>query len=82
MMDVTSDDIEKIKPFCLKNNLAVPNVKLSIYKNRQGRWKSIYLWMSADKSTCRYNPIFATDFMYQLIDMENLKIKVEEESSF
>lgn len=82
MMDVTANDLEKIKPFCTKNGLALPNVKMSVYKNRQGRWKSIYLWMVADKSTCRYETIFVTDFMFQLVEMEDLKIKVEEESAF
>ena len=82
MLDVTSDDIEKIKPFCDKNNVPIPNVKMSVYKIRQGRWKSVYLWMNAQKEYCRYNPVFVTDWRYGYIEMEDLKIKVEEESSF
>lgn len=82
MLDVTSDDIEKIKPFCDKNNVPIPNVKMSVYKVRQGRWKSIYLWMNAQKEYCRYNPVFVTDWRYGYIEMEDLKIKVQEESSF
>ena len=82
MLDVTSDDIEKIKPFCDKNNVPIPNVKMSVYKIRQGRWKSVYLWMNAQKEYCRYNPVFVTDWRYGYIEMEDLKIKVQEESSF
>lgn len=82
MLDVTSDDIEKIKPFCDKNNVPIPNVKMSVYKVRQGRWKSIYLWMNAQKEYCRYNPVFVTDWRYGYIEIEDLKIKVQEESSF
>lgn len=82
MLDVTSDDIEKIKPFCDKNNVPIPNVKMSVYKVRQGRWKSVYLWMNAQKEYCRYNPVFVTDWRYGYIEMEDLKIKVQEESSF
>lgn len=82
MMDVTSNDLDKIKPFCIKNNLAIPNVKMSVYKNRQGRWKSVYMWMVADKATCRFETIFVTDFMYQMLEIEDIKIKVEEESIF
>lgn len=82
MLDVTSDDIEKIKPFCDKNNVPIPNVKMSVYKVRQGRWKSIYLWMNAQKEYCRYNPVFVTDWRYGYIEMEDLKIKVQEASSF
>ena len=82
MLDVTSDDIEKIKPFCDKNNVPIPNVKMSVYKIRQGRWKSVYLWMNAQKEYCRYNPVFVTDWRYGYIEMEDLKIKVSEESIF
>ena len=82
MLDVTKADIEKITPFCRQNNLPVPNVKLSIYKNRQGRWKGIYLWMDANKSCCQYNPIFCSDWLYQIQDIKNLKIKVEQPSAF
>ena len=82
MLDVTKDDIEKITPFCNKNKLPIPNVKISVYKNRQGRWKGIYLWVNADKNICRFNPIFSTDWSYNIVEMENLKIRVEESSAF
>ena len=77
LLDVTSDDIEKLEPIIAKG-MPKPNVKLSIYKNRQGRWKGIYLWMNAERGICRFNTIFATKYDYELIEMEDLKIKVEE----
>jgi len=82
LMEVTKEDKEKLAPFIKKNNFTMPNIKLSIYKNRQGRYKGIYLWMNADRSICRFNPIFATDWNYGIVEMENLKIKVEEEGAF
>ena len=82
LMEATKDDIEKLKPFCTKNDLPVPNVKLSIYKNRQGQYKNMYLWIIANRACCRFDPIFATTWFYDIIDMIDLKIKVEEESSF
>lgn len=82
MMEVRKEDIEKIKPFCLKNNLPIPNVKQSIYKNRGNKLKGAYLWMVSNTGTCRFETIFVTDWMYQVIDIQLLKIKVEEESSF
>ena len=82
MLDATKDDIEKISPFCRQNGLNIPNVKLSVYKCRQGRWKSIYLWMIADKSCCRYDICFCTDWAYQIQEIKNLKIKVEQPSAF
>ena len=77
LLDVTSEDMEKLEPIIAKG-MPKPNVKLSIYKNRQGRWKGIYLWMNAERGICRFNTIFATKYDYELIEMEDLKIKVEE----
>ena len=82
LLDVTKDDIEKISLFCKKNDLPKPNTKLSIYKNRQGKYKGMYLWINADKGICRFNPIFATDWAYNPMDIENLKIKIAEASAF
>ena len=77
LLEVTTADIEKLEPI-LSKGMERPNVKLSIYKNRQGRWKGIYLWMKADRGICRFDTIFATKYDYELIEMEDLKIKVEE----
>lgn len=77
LLEVTSTDMEKLEPI-LSKGMERPNVKLSIYKNRQGRWKGIYLWMKADRGICRFDTIFATKYDYELIEMEDLKIKVEE----
>ena len=82
MLEVTKEDREKLTPFCNQNKIPVPNIKISIYKNRQGRWKGIYLWVSADRGICRFDPIFASDWGYQIIELENLKIKVQQPSAF
>ena len=42
----------------------------------------MYLWITANRACCRFDPIFATTWYYDIIDMIDLKIKVEEESSF
>lgn len=59
-----------------------PNLKLSIYKNRRGRYKSVILWCRADLGTCRIRPMFLTDFLYELQSIENIKVMTEEESAF
>lgn len=82
MLEATQEDLEKITPFCNKNGLPIPNIKMSIYKNRQSRWKGIYLWIAADRSICRFDPVFCSDWNYNFIEMENLKIKVKESSAF
>ena len=60
----------------------MPVIKISIYKNRRGRWKGIYLWAKADRGCCRIEPMFATKYNYELIEMEDLKIKIAEDSAF
>lgn len=49
-----------------------PNAKLSIYKNRRGKYVNCYVWMYADKGTCRFSPIGATTWdlsPYEIPDM-------------
>ena len=82
MLEVTKDDKEKITPFCNQNNLPIPNVKISCYKNRQGRWKGIYFWVLAERGMCRFDPLFCSDWGYQVLEMENLKIKIADPSAF
>lgn len=59
-----------------------PTVKMSVYKNRRGRYKGIILWCKADLGCCRVNPMFATTYNYELIALDDIKITVEEESAF
>lgn len=42
-----------------------PNAKLSIYKNRRGKYVNCYIWLFADKGTCRFSPIGATTWNYE-----------------
>lgn len=82
MLEVRKEDREKIQSFCNKNGLPVPNVKMSVYKNRANKWKGIYLWMHAETGLCRYRTLFCTDWAFNVVEIPLLKIKVEEESSF
>ncbi len=80
-LDVTEDDREKIGPL-LNQFGVVPNVKMSVYKNRRGAYNRIFLWMYADKGTCRYETLFATDFNYQPIVLKEcdlLSVRPDEE---
>ena len=52
-------------------------IKVSIYKNRRGPYKDILLWCKSDKGTCRIEPVFATDYQYQIQEIEDFKIKVK-----
>ena len=73
---VTEDDKNFLVPFCEKNGFEIPTMKISVYKNRRGRYNHFYLWCTSDLSTCRVNPIFATEYDYSVITIEDTKIKV------
>ena len=80
MLAVRNDDLEALKPLLDTGTFAVPQIKMSIYKNRRGRYKGIYLWCKADLSTCRIEPIFATNYNYELIKIDNIKVTVKDET--
>lgn len=82
LLNVTPDDLAKLEEILATGVFKAPNIKLSIYKNRRGRWKGIYLWCDADLGTCRINPMFATDYNYNILSIDDLKISLEPESAF
>ena len=75
MLPVTSEDLENLDRILVNTGFKKPNLKISVYKNRRGRYKGIYLWCDADLGTCRIRPVFATGYNYELIQMNNLKIE-------
>ena len=75
LLSVTNEDMENLEPILTNTGFKKPNLKISVYKNRRGRYKSIYLWCNADLGTCRVNPIFATTWSYELIQINNYKIE-------
>lgn len=54
-----------------------PTIKLSVYKNRRGKYKGIYLWCKADLGTCRIKPMFATGWDYELITIDDIRINID-----
>lgn len=79
LLNVTDDDLLKIEPILDANkNFERPNLKLSVYKNRRGAYKGVYLWCSADLSTCRIQPQFCTTWRHELVGIEDIKIIVDE----
>lgn len=79
-LDVTEDDLERIRPI-LSSIPVVPNVKMSVYKNRRGAYNRIFLWMYANKGTCRYETMFATDFNYHPIDLKETELIVKRDDA-
>lgn len=81
LLSVTDEDLIKLDKIITSNVFQPPNIKMSIYKNRRGRYKGIFLWCKADLGVCRIEPMFATTYGYELIPLSDLKIQVQEEES-
>lgn len=78
MLDVTKDDIAKLDSILSTSVWPVPNVKMSVYKNRRGPHTGVYLWGVSNLGTCRTQWYFATRWNYELIDIADLKIMVQD----
>lgn len=83
LLPVTDVDLASLENVLSKNpNFGTPTIKLSIYKNRRGKYKGVILWCTADLGTCRIQPVFLTNFVYEMQPIENIKVKFEDESAF
>jgi replicative DNA helicase len=82
LLQTTQADIDALEPILQANVFDRPTIKMSVYKNRRGRYKGIYLWCKADLGTCRIQPMFCTTYNYDLINIDDIKILVEEEGAF
>lgn len=82
MLEPTKDDLVKIEPIVSSSSrFKTPNMKISIYKNRRGSYKGVYLWCDADLGTCRIQPMFCTNYRHELKPIEDIKIMVDDEPS-
>ena len=77
LMNVKDTDITALEPILSGGVFEQPTIKISVYKNRRGRHRAIYLWCKADLGCCRIKPMFATTYGYELIQIDDLKINVE-----
>lgn len=74
LLDVTKNDLERLDNILNEQGQRVPNVKMSVYKNRRGEYSNCFLWMYADKATARFDGLFLTDYNYELIEINELNI--------
>ena len=77
LLSVKEEDIDALDSILSSNIFEKPTIKMSVYKNRRGRYKGIIMWCKADLGTCRIQPMFCTTFDYELINMDDIKIIVE-----
>ena len=77
MLEVSQEDLTALDTLIKKEGFEQPTIKISVYKNRRGRYKSVLLWCKANRGMCRIEPMFMTNYQYQYIPVEDLKITVK-----
>ena len=78
LLKATPTDLDALKTILIKQGIETPDMKISVYKNRRGSYKGVYLWCKANLGTCRVEPMFCTDYNYNLVQVNDVKINVEE----
>ena len=82
LLPVKDEDLVKLDKILCTNVFQQPTIKMSVYKNRRGRYKGIYLWCKADLGCCRVEPMFCTTYDYEMQSIDDIKIVLEEDSAF
>lgn len=82
LLPVKDEDLVKLDKILCTNVFEQPTIKMSVYKNRRGRYKGIYLWCKADLGCCRVEPMFCTTYDYEMKSIDDIKIVLEEDSAF
>ncbi len=82
LLAVKEDDLVALEKILSSNVFDKPTIKMSIYKNRRGRFKGVILWCTADLGCCRIRPMFCTTYDYEMLSIDDVRIMVKEESAF
>ena len=53
LLNTTDEDLISLEKILSTTMFSKPTIKMSIYKNRRGRYKGVILWCKADLGTCR-----------------------------
>ena len=77
MLNSTTEDLEALRPIITRGGFETPDLKISIYKNRRGKYRGIYLWCKTRKGTCKIIPMFATTYNYEVVPIEDTKINIK-----
>ena len=82
LLGVKDDDLVKLDPILSSNIFERPTIKISVYKNRRGRYKGVYLWCKANLGCCRIQPMFCTTYDYEMVSIDDVRIRINDESAF
>lgn len=76
MLEVSKEDVDALKEVVEKTGLEMPTIKISVYKNRRGKYKSVLLWCKANRNICRIEPMFVTNYNYEVVKIDDMQIRV------
>ena len=82
LLNVKDEDLVALEKILASNIFERPTIKMSVYKNRRGRYKGVILWCKADLGCCRIKPMFCTTYDYEMVSIDDIRIKLEDESAF
>lgn len=82
LLKANDQDIQSLDKILATGIFEKPNLKISIYKNRRGRYTGIYLWCKGNLGRCRVEPMFATTYNYEMVEIKDLQIDVLPLSAF
>ena len=82
LLNVKDEDLVALEKILASNIFERPTIKMSVYKNRRGRYKGAILWCKADLGCCRIKPMFCTTYDYEMVSIDDIRIKLEDESAF
>jgi replicative DNA helicase len=80
----TAMELKKLEPIMRELfGAPEPNLCLSLYKNRGGKWADIRIWLYIDYGTMRTHDLFVTDNAYNLLpDFPKTYINSTDDASF
>ena len=79
LLSVKEEDLTALEKILSSNIFDKPTIKMSIYKNRRGRYKGVILWCKADLGCCRITPMFGTTYDYEMVSINDINVQVEDE---
>ena len=82
LLNTTDEDLVALENILSSSMFEKPTIKMSIYKNRRGRYKGVILWCKSNLGCCRIQPMFCTTYDYEMVSIDDVRIRVDEESAF
>ena len=82
LLNTTDEDLVALESILASSMFDRPTIKMSVYKNRRGRYKGVILWCKANLGCCRIQPMFCTTYDYEMVSIDDIRIRVDEESAF